>query len=407
LIERPVVVTGLGWVGAAGCGRDDLVAALEAGAPLTREVDRGAGYHRPRGSRRAALVDPASLSRWLPPAEARRMSPPSRFAVAAARMAMEDAGLEGEPPGPVAVMVATSFGPSSHTEKFYRQVLREGPEAASPALFTECVANAPAAQVAIACRATGANVTITQREAGPLLALAKGAAEVASGRAVRALVGSVDEMPPLLHALLDRFGALAAPEDVEGERGRPFDRDRTGFLAAEGATMLVLEREQDARRRGVAPLARLALHVRGFDPSAERVGWGQGHEALAATVRRGLQRHGYARATLDRVVSGASGATSGDRLEARTLRALFEGDLPPLTAPKGVLGEYGGGFLAAAVLAAGGGAFGPTAGFETADPELGITPHSGVPLPAPRAVLATSLAAGGAASWAVLEPVTA
>jgi hypothetical protein len=70
-------------------------------------------------------------------------------------------------------------------------------------------------------------------------------------------------------------------------------------------------------------------------------------------------------------------------------------------APKAVTGEYGGGFLAAAVLAAAGAACGPTPGFEEPDPELGVVPHDGSPLAAPGTVLATSLAAGGAASWVV------
>jgi len=68
-----------------------------------------------------------------------------------------------------------------------------------------------------------------------------------------------------------------------------------------------------------------------------------------------------------------------------------------------VTGEYGGGFLGAAVLAAGGAPFGPTAGFEEPDPELGVVPHDGSPLAPPSTVLVTSVAAGGAASWLILE----
>ena len=88
------------------------------------------------------------------------------------------------------------------------------------------------------------------------------------------------------------------------------------------------------------------------------------------------------------------------------LRAAWEDrPLPPVLAPKAVVGEYGGGFLAAAVLAAAGAPFGPTAGFAEPDPALGLTPHDGSPLPPPRRVLATSLAAGGAGVWLLLEAV--
>lgn len=421
----PVVITGFGVVSAYGLGLAELEAALLEGRPRLTPIDRSAGYHRADPSARLALqAGSQALMPWLQPGEARRMSPPSKLAVTAARQALAMAGLaspEGrvasepageaaDPAGATAVFLANSFGPSSFTEHLMRQILLENPQAASPFYFTECVANAPAAQIAIAARARGANVTVVQREAGPLLAVAKGAAEVASGRARRALVGAAEEMTPLLHSFLDRFGALSrGPRgsrgvDGEGEAARPFDRRRDGFLAAEGAVVWVLEREAEALARGARPLARVAGWASAFDPTAPPTDWGHGGAALARGLVRGLIRFGLAPAEIDRIVSGASGAVAGDRLEASVLSAAWEGlPLPPVLAPKGVTGEYGGGFLAAALLAACGAPFGPTAGFAQADPELGLVPHDGRPLPPPRRVLATGLAAGGAAAWLVLE----
>lgn len=439
-MNREVVITALGTAGAYGCGRASLERALAAGAPPpATQVDRGAGYHRPEGARRALITPVAALAPWLPPAEARRMGPPSRLAVAATRMALAEAGLDpAQLAGPgTAVVMSTAFGPTSFSEALLRQVLHDGPESASPYLFTECVANAPAAQIAIACGARGANVTLCQREAGALLALARGAAEVAAGRAERALVGAVDEMSPLLHAMLDRFGALARGRsrpargarrlDEDGEIGRPFDRRRNGVVGADGATVLLLETAVAAALAGREPLAWIRGWGSAFDPLAPPTGWGGSGEQLGRALRRLLLRCGAAPAgiiparlsgppgaggppgsigVIDRIVSGASGARGGDRLEARVLRAAWgEAALPPVLAPKGVTGEYGGGFLAAAVLAAAGVAgvdSAPTAGFGEPDPDLGVTPHDGRPLPPPRALLASSLAAGGAACWLIL-----
>lgn len=437
-MNREVVITALGTTGAHGCGRASLERALAAGAtPPATEVDRGAGYHRPGGARRALLTPVAALAPWLPAAEARRMGPPSRLAVAATRMALAEAGLDpAQLAGPgTAVVLSTAFGPCSFSEALLRQVLRDGPESASPYLFTESVANAPAAQIAIACGARGANVTLCQREAGPLLALARGAAEVAAGSAERALVGAVDEMPPLLHAMLDRFGALArgrsqpargarrahGPDGLGergcGEIGRPFDRRRDGVMAGDGATVLLLESEAAAARRGRVPLARVCGWGSAFDPSAPPTGWGGSGELLGRALQRLLLRRGATVGmiggvagvggvgAIDRIVSGASGSRAGDRLEASVLRAAWgAAALPPVLAPKGVTGEYGGGFLAAAVLAAAvaGVASAPTAGFGEPDPDLGVSPHDGSPLPPPRALLVSSLAAGGAAAWLIL-----
>lgn len=410
-MSRPILVTGLGTVGAYGCGAESLRQALASADPARdlSAVDLSAGYHRAQGSRQAFLTGEVlrsgRLADWLAPGEARRMSPPSKLAVASARMALRCAGfaeprLDSET---APVVVATTFGPSSYSEALLRQILFEGPESTSPFYFTESVSNAPAAQIAILCRARGPSVTVCQREAGALLALGQASGEVAAGRSSQALAGAVEEMTPLLHALLDRFGALAGPGPGGAETARPFDRRRDGFLAAEGAAMILLETEESTLARGARPLARVLAWGSAFDPTAPRTGWGTGAPQLARSLRRNLERAGLEIGDIDRIVSGASGSRDGDRLEAGLLRAAW-GDrpLPPVLAPKATVGEYGGGFLGAAVLAAGGAPFGPTPGFAEPDPELGIIPQDGAALPPPSAVLVTSLAAGGAAAWVVL-----
>jgi 3-oxoacyl-[acyl-carrier-protein] synthase II len=402
-LRRTILLTGVGTLGACGVGADRLAEALATGRAATREVDRSAGYHLCGGARRACLMPSGQLGAWLSPGEARRMSPPSKLAVAAARMALRCAGLPGTAEEETAVVVATAFGPSTNTEALLRQILCEGPESASPSLFMESVANAPAAQIAIAARARGASLTVCQREAGPLIAVGRAAGEVAAGRARRALAGAVDEMTPLLHAILDRFGALARPDADGEEAARPFDRRRTGCLAGEGATMVVLESAQGLKERGGRALARVLGWGGAFDPAAPATGWGSGAGTLARGLLRTLRRAGVAPADVDRIVSGASGSRAGDRLEAGVLREAWgEVPLPPIVAPKSVIGEYGGGLLGAALLAAAGSPCGPTAGFAEADPELGVVPHDGSPLPPPETVLVTGLAAGGAAAWLVL-----
>ena len=404
-MNRGVVITGGGAVTPFGLGLEPVAEALRTSSPRFVEVDRGTGYHGSCGARLAGLVGAPDLSSWLPVAVGRRMSPPSRLAVTAARMALRSAGLpEERTDQETAVVLATAFGPASFSERLYRSVVKDGPESASPFLFAECVANAPAAQVAITCGAAGPNITTVQREAGALVALGRGAAEITSGRVVRALVGVVDELPPVAHGVLDRFRALARERAGLPEAPRPFDRRRNGFVASEGATVLVLEEERAARDRGVRPLARLRAVGTAFDASASRVGWGTGVEPLRRGLLRVLDRADRGPRDVSFVVSGASGSVAGDRLEAKLLCAAFGGGpLPPVLAPKSVTGEYGGGLLASLTIACESRPFGPTAGFREADPDLGLTPHMGGPLPSPRAVVASSLAAGGAAVWAVLE----
>ncbi|MCG8460428.1 MAG: hypothetical protein MI919_29455 [Holophagales bacterium] len=417
--SRPVAITGYGAVGAFGAGADAIEAAFSGGGPRLTEVDRSAGYHRPGGARHAALVDPACLGPWLTPRQARRMSPPSRFAVVAAELALADAGLgRDEVRGSTAVVTSTAFGPSSYTEELLRQIFLDQPTAASPFLFTEAVANAPAAQIALVFGARGPNLTVTQREAGPLIALAHGVREVAFGRAERAIVASVDEANPLLHAVLDRFGALAgsrriahgpttggAPGSATApEVARPFDRRRRGFVLGEGATAVLIEALGPALERGATPIARPAAFTSAFDPSAPRAGYGHGADLLAARLGRDLRRQGQDPAALGLVISGASGSPSGDALEAQVFGALFgRSALPDVLVPKATTGEQGGGLLAGALHAFAGTVWGPTPGFEEADPQLGLVPWSGGSVPRADRVLVSALAVGGSAAWMVLE----
>jgi 3-oxoacyl-[acyl-carrier-protein] synthase II len=400
------VITGLGTIGPGGQGREALARALAAGKPVVTEVDRGAGAHREGGARLAALVRDRDLSRFITPAAGRRLSFPSRLAVAAGRMALEEAGLGTTDSGGarVGVYLSTTFGPGLFTELLLRAVLLEGAETAQPFHFSECVANAPAAQLAIAVGARGPGMMLTQRESGPILAVTRAAQAVREGRVDRALAGAVEEITPLLHALLDRFGALAGPGGGRVEMPRPFDRRRDGFLAGEGATVVVIESEEAARARGARVQARIGWSGAGFDATAPVSDWGDAAAPLADALSRGLGEIPGGAAGIGAVVSSASGSRRGDRLEARVLRAAWGGEpLPPLLVPKAVTGEYGGGILGPALLALEGAPFGPTPGFAEIDPEIELTPHRGSARPAPERVLLTGLASGGGAAWLVLE----
>jgi 3-oxoacyl-[acyl-carrier-protein] synthase II len=401
-----VVVTGFGTVNAAGCGRQETAAAFRDSRLPWTEIAPPPHGGRTNRAELAGLTAAFDLSPWLSPRAARRMSLPSKLAVAATRMALDEAGpeiLEQMKTSPTAVMASNAYGPSAWVEKFFGQSLSEGPMAASPALFTETVANAPAAQVAMTFGATGPNVTVTQREAGALIAFLRGATEIALGRVRCALVVAVDELTPLLHAILDRFHALAHSGADGRELARPFARGRNGFIAAEGATALVLEPEAVVRRDGRRVLARVASATSAFDPGGHRSAWSQDPRNLSAALQRYFETAGHRVEEIDGIVSGASGATAGDALEGRVLKAVWgPRPLPPILAPKATLGEHGGATLAAAILALDGASFGSVVGFSEADPELGIIPNEGWPQE-PKKVLVTGLATGGAAAWAVLE----
>ena len=400
------VITGVGSVSPGGSGIGAIRTALEEGQQPLAAVDHSSGFRLRGAARLAGLLGANPYAPWLSPRDARRMSPASRMAVCSSLMAADAARLTvdqlaGEE---TAVSLGTAFCSSSYTSSLMNQLHEQGPTSISPLLFMETVANAHAGQIALACGCTGANSTLVQGEASGLLAVARGAQMIRSHRARRVLTGAVEEVSPTLHGFLGRHGALARQiEGDDGEHARVFDARRNGTVIAEGGTVFVIESENDASDRGAPVLAKIVATARANDPTAPVADWGTGHAELGRRLSAALGSQGVDLSSIDLVVSGANGSRKGDRLEALTLRAAFGDELPVVVAPKSVVGEYAGGFLASAVLALEGGAWAPTPGFEQVDTELGLTPYLGPELPASKRVLVTALAAGGAACWIVLE----
>lgn len=404
--EYRVVVSGVGTVGAHGTNLEALRRSLEGGLPVLTAVDRSEGFHRKTCATSAIRLKDGALHGLLSPRLARRMSPASRMAVAAAHLAVASAGCDA---GSVAgsrtsVVLGTAFGTPDFTQRLLQQIRDTGPQSASPFYFMETVASAHAGQIALSLSVTGPNFTVSHREASGMLAVCKGVELIEAGLADRVLAGSVDEVTPLQHAILDAWGALARPRRSGAGLARPFDRRRSGFLVGEGSTVLLLERADIAVSRGAPVLARVAATAKGNDPTAPRASWGTAGLRLGESFARRLASRGTPVESLGRVVSGASGAIAGDLAEGAFLRGLFAGGrVPDVLAPKAVTGEYGGAFLAAALLAMKDPDWGTARWFQEADPAIGVAPTGRPTRKFPGRLLVTTLAAGGAAVGLVLD----
>src|SRR3989442_2773575 len=209
-----VVVTGVGVVtGAVTGGREQVRAFLaSSGAPALRIP----------GSALLGLVDEG---------EARRLSRVCQLSVAAARIALADAGL-GPCPG-LGLVIGAEFGDLRSTIEFVNGYLRPGPGGLSALLFPNTGMNTMAATTAIAVAARGLSLTLNAPTVAGELAVARAAAAVRSGRVEAVLAGGVDEIDPFLAELLVEAGAgprtrgaspgLSPPPSLRGghPRGAP------------------------------------------------------------------------------------------------------------------------------------------------------------------------------------------
>ena len=185
------------------------------------------------------------------------------------------------------------------------------------------VANNPAGEVALNMEVTGPHYTIGAACAAGNAGLIQGAQMLRLGECDIALAGGVSESIHTfgIFASFKSQGALAEHADP-ARASRPFDRDRTGIVVAEGGCMYVLERLDDARRRGATIHGELVGYAMNTDatdfvlPNAER---------QAECMRLALRRAGLVPEQIDLVSTHATGTTSGDAQECAALRAVFGG----------------------------------------------------------------------------------
>ena len=245
------------------------------------------------------------------------------------------------------------------------------------------------------------------------LVAALGAADlIRRGACDVALVGGADaSLEPILLAAFRRMKVLARSEGDPRRAVRPWDEGRSGFLVGEGGAVLVLERLDHARARGVRPYAELlggaigsdAFHETALDPDPT---------GLARVIARALLDAGMSPADLDAVNVHGTATLVNDPLECRALRLAFgpEADRLACSANKAqighLLGAAGSVELAIAALSVRDGYLPPTLNLDHPDPacDLDGTPHAGRPRPI-RNLLKLSLGFGGHLAAAVLGRV--
>ncbi|MEA2646684.1 MAG: 3-oxoacyl-[acyl-carrier-protein] synthase [Chloroflexota bacterium] len=344
-----------------------------------------------------ADLDP---SPYLSPQEARRLDRSALLGAIAVGAALADAGELDVEPARRAVISGSGFGGLIGTLEQHQVLLEQGPRHVSPRLLPRFMPNAVAAFAAARHGWTGPNHTISTACTASAHAIGEGLEMIRAGRADAVLVGGADApIHPLLLTGFGQLGAQSTRNDDPARASRPFDRDRDGLVAGEGAAFLVLERLDAARARGATIAAELVGYGSNSDayhPVAPRP---DGSHAAAAMVAA-IEDAGMTPSDIGHVNAHATATPLGDLAEARALATAFAGKPPAVTAPKGVMGHMmaagGAAELVLAILAVTRGMTPPTANFGAADDGVDLDvvcggPRRAVPAPA----ISNSFAFGG------------
>ncbi|MCX4903240.1 beta-ketoacyl synthase [Streptomyces sp. NBC_00878] len=382
-IRTDTAVTGLGLVSPAGVGVrrnwSEVCEARGTAAAVDPELE---GMPVPLACR----VPDFDADELLGGRRAHRLDRFVQFALVAAREAVADSGLDPATwDGARVGVVLGNAGAGIHTyEAQHRVMLDEKPQRVTPLLLAMYLPNMLAGQVAIEFGATGPNLVVATACASGSTAIATACDLLALGRCDVVIAGGSEAMvTPLAMSGFANMGALSRRIEDPGGASRPFDADRDGFVAGEGAGLLVLERAADARARGARVRARIVGHGSTADAHHITAPHPDGR-GLEQALRLALADAGASARDVSYVNAHGTSTPLNDLVEARTLGRVLPGG-PLVSSTKGVTGHLLGaaGAIEAAytVLAIEHGLVPPTANLRTQDPEIDInvvgtpTPH--------------------------------
>jgi 3-oxoacyl-[acyl-carrier-protein] synthase II len=363
---RRVAVTGLGPVASIGIGVREFAASLRSGrsgaAPI-RSFDKTGFPHS-----YACEVPEFTAKAYVRRLDTDRWGRSAQFAAAAARLAVQDAGLDlaSVDASRVGVVMGTTSGESQVVEELTAAAVAGG---GGHAFDSELLVRLPAVRLANAASSelgvTGESVTLASACSASNYAIGYGYDQLVSGEADVMVTGGADSVCRWAHAGFYRLGALSASACA------PFDRDRTGILTAEGGVALVLEDWQHARARS----ARIYAEVLGYGLNCDAQHMvTPDASSIADCMRIAHDRAGIGPDDVDYICAHGTGTATNDQAEAQAVRLVFGEHAPPVSSIKSMLGHSMGaasGFGAvAAALAIAEGFLPPTINWANADPQF-------------------------------------
>ncbi|HOC38413.1 MAG TPA: beta-ketoacyl-ACP synthase II, partial [Thermodesulfobacteriota bacterium] len=249
---RRVVVTGLGTLNPVGTTIPQTWEALTSGKS---GIDYNTKFDTTQfRSRIAGEVKGFKPEDYLDAKEIKRTDLFVQFALAATQLALADAGItignEYEPTK-VGVILGTGLGGLVTLEKNHKLLLEKGPGKISPFLIPMMIANMAPGQVAIASGAKGPNTCVVTACASGTHAVGDAFKLIQQGAADAMICGGTEgSITPLMLGGFCNMKALSEQNEVPQKASRPFEKNRDGFVVAEGAGILILEELEQAKQRG-------------------------------------------------------------------------------------------------------------------------------------------------------------
>ncbi len=376
--KRRVVITGIGVISSIGIGKEVFWEALRSGkSGISKITSFDASKLSTQFAGQVLDFDPLQ---YIDRKSLRRMDRTSQFAVACAKMAVKDAGLDPQANGRhrAGVIIGTAMAGHGHILEQHIEYLKKGPDRVNPFTTLASFPDACASNISIELGITGPSFSI---------ATACSSASDAAGYAFDAIMShTVDFLvmggaeatifSPILAAFC-ATRALSRRNNEPEKASRPFNLDRDGFVLGEGAGIFVVEEYEHARKRGAHIYAEIlghgmtcdAYHMTSPDPS--------GKEAIRA-MEMAMKKAGITPKQIDYINAHGTSTPLNDKTETMIIKKVF-GERAyqiPISATKSMVGHLIGAAgsveLIATILAMEKGEIPPTINYEIPDPECDL-----------------------------------
>ena len=401
-MERRVVVTGVGPVAPVGIGKKAFWDALIAGKSGIDKISFFDVSDFP--SQIAGEVSAFNPLDYLEPKQARKMDRFAYFAIAAAKIALDDADfrITDKIANRVGVIVGSGIGGLKTLEDQHKVLLEKGPRRVSPFLVPMMICNLAAGQISIFFGAKGPNTCVVTACATSTHAIGD-AYELIKRDAADACIAGGAEAPitPLGVGGFCALRALSTRNDEPTKASRPFDKDRDGFVISEGAGIVILEELEHALKRSAHIYCEVigygmtgdAYHITAPDP--EGLG-------AARAIEEALKENGTKSEEVDYINAHGTSTPYNDEFETVAIKKVFGDHAYKLLVSSTksmtghLLGAAGGIEFIACVMAIETGVVPPTINLDNPDPrcDLNYVPHQAVEKEV-RVALSNSLGFGG------------
>jgi 3-oxoacyl-[acyl-carrier-protein] synthase II len=377
-MSRRVVITGMGVVTALGQSLDQFWTGLVEGrsgvGPITLFDTTPFKVHF------GGQVRDWDGDALFGVKEARRLDRFAQFAMIAAEAAVNDSGIDfaRHEPYDVGVLIGSGIGGLNEFEEQHRNLIEKGPSRISPFTIPKLMVNAASGQVSIKYGLKGPTSAVATACASAANAIGDAFRMIQDGQADVMITGGSEAA--ITHMGLGGFAsmrALSTRNDAPEKASRPFDKDRDGFVLAEGAGILVLEEEKSARSRGARVYAELLGYGMSADGSHITAPDEEGRGAARA-MRNCLEDAKCSPDAIGYINAHGTSTQLGDLAETKAMKSVFGAHAKRLmiSSTKSqlghLLGASGGVELVASCLAIVSGVLPPTINLDTPDPECDL-----------------------------------